>query len=342
MGFFQKFPYSDEHQLNLDWILRLLKSLKGGTTGQILKKRSGKDYDFEWGTGGGGGTSDYNDLSNKPSINGVTLSGNKTLAELGITNEIFWATYNTTTSAEVEAAYQAGKLIMVQWQGRYYVLVNRVTTISHNFACATSNVIYRLNLSNNVWTGSTTTLAIANQVHSIPAGGSSGQYLAKSSGTDYDVAWVTGGGGGPTPYASNPAALGTASPGSSDNYSRGDHVHPLPSPAAIGAISMSLIWTNSSPTSDFDAQTVLIDLSSYDFVVIHFNNGIRILPISSEFREYCFQPYGGAQVGYRSTYATSTGVTFDDFYHLGTYNTFTSRVKDNSQAKPLYMYGVNI
>lgn len=36
-------------------------------------------------SGGGGGTSDYSQLSNKPSINGVTLSGNKTTSDLGIT-----------------------------------------------------------------------------------------------------------------------------------------------------------------------------------------------------------------------------------------------------------------
>lgn len=35
--------------------------------------------------GGGGGTSDYSLLLNKPSINGVELSGNKTTADLGIT-----------------------------------------------------------------------------------------------------------------------------------------------------------------------------------------------------------------------------------------------------------------
>lgn len=34
-------------------------------------------------TGGGGGTSDYADLTNKPSINNVTLTGNKTSADLG-------------------------------------------------------------------------------------------------------------------------------------------------------------------------------------------------------------------------------------------------------------------
>ena len=34
--------------------------------------------------GGGGGTSDYSQLTNKPSINGVTLSGNKTSSDLHI------------------------------------------------------------------------------------------------------------------------------------------------------------------------------------------------------------------------------------------------------------------
>lgn len=38
--------------------------------------------------GGGGGTSDYSDLSNKPSINSVTLSGNKTADDLGLQNEV--------------------------------------------------------------------------------------------------------------------------------------------------------------------------------------------------------------------------------------------------------------
>ena len=35
-------------------------------------------------TGGGGGTTDYNDLTNKPQINNVTLNGNKSSYDLGI------------------------------------------------------------------------------------------------------------------------------------------------------------------------------------------------------------------------------------------------------------------
>ena len=44
-----------------------------------------------------------------------------------------------------------------------------------------------------------------------------------------------GGGSSISPYTSNPAALGTASPGSSANYARGDHVHAKPTAADIGA-----------------------------------------------------------------------------------------------------------
>lgn len=50
-----------------------------------------------------------------------------------------------------------------------------------------------------------------------------------------------GGGGGtsPSPYTSNPSALGTASPGSSAKYSRGDHVHPMPSASDVGAVPVA-------------------------------------------------------------------------------------------------------
>ena len=55
----------------------------GGTSGQVLKKASETNYDVVWADeSGGGGSGDYADLTNKPSINGVTLSGNKTTADL--------------------------------------------------------------------------------------------------------------------------------------------------------------------------------------------------------------------------------------------------------------------
>lgn len=97
----------------------------GGSTGQVLAKNSSANYDVAWVDqtgGGGGGTSDYSQLTNKPSINGVTLTGNKTAADLAL-----------------------------------------------------------------VATG---------DLHNVPAGGSAGQVLAKTSSTNYDVTWVTQSGGG--------------------------------------------------------------------------------------------------------------------------------------------------
>ena len=56
-----------------------------GTAGQVLATYGdGRTYWKTVSGGGGGGSSDYNDLDNKPSINGVSLVGNKTLSNLGI------------------------------------------------------------------------------------------------------------------------------------------------------------------------------------------------------------------------------------------------------------------
>lgn len=39
-------------------------------------------------SGGSGGSSDYSDLTNKPKVNNVTLSGNKTSAQLGLVGDV--------------------------------------------------------------------------------------------------------------------------------------------------------------------------------------------------------------------------------------------------------------
>lgn len=49
------FPGTNLQDLNLDWILKKISSLRGGSTGQVLSKKSGTDFDFEWVTGGAGG-----------------------------------------------------------------------------------------------------------------------------------------------------------------------------------------------------------------------------------------------------------------------------------------------
>lgn len=56
--------------------------------------------------GGGGGTTDYNALINKPSINNIELSGNKSLSDLGIQSAI--EVTSTDNGKVLTAAYSGG------------------------------------------------------------------------------------------------------------------------------------------------------------------------------------------------------------------------------------------
>ena len=82
-------------------------------------------YDFTMSGGGGGGTSDYNDLTNKPSIASVTLSGNKTLADLGIAASADLATVATT--GDYDDLLDKPSLATVATTGSYNDLLNTPT-----------------------------------------------------------------------------------------------------------------------------------------------------------------------------------------------------------------------
>ena len=60
------------------------------------------------GGGGGGGTSNYNDLSNKPQINGNTLSGNKTGANLGLVDAVSGKGLSTNDYSNTDKAIVDG------------------------------------------------------------------------------------------------------------------------------------------------------------------------------------------------------------------------------------------
>lgn len=62
----------------------------GGTTGYVLAKRSDEDNDVEWVEQTGGGSGNYEELENLPSVNGVALMGDLETEDLNImalTNE---------------------------------------------------------------------------------------------------------------------------------------------------------------------------------------------------------------------------------------------------------------
>ena len=63
-------------------VTQILEEYDGYANGKVLGVVDGE---IKWvNQSGGGGTTDYNDLSNKPKINNVTLTGNKSLEDLGI------------------------------------------------------------------------------------------------------------------------------------------------------------------------------------------------------------------------------------------------------------------
>ena len=62
-------------------------SIEAGTN--ISIDQQGSTLTINSTASGGGGTSDYSQLTNKPSINGVTLSGNKTSEDLGLASKTY-------------------------------------------------------------------------------------------------------------------------------------------------------------------------------------------------------------------------------------------------------------
>ena len=126
-------------------------------------------------------------------------------------------------------------------------------------------------------------------------------YLAldgSTNGTRKILASNIGGGGGSSvsPYTSNPAALGTASAGSSDNYSRGDHVHAMPSAGDVGAIPApqspssgqylkynGSAWagaTLSTATTSADGLMSSTDKSHLDTVYADYSSALTALGVS--------------------------------------------------------------
>ena len=182
----------------------------GGTAGQVLKKKSGTDYDTEWANESGGG---------------------------GGTTEVFWATYGTTTSAQIETAYQAGKVCCVIYSDRVYTLGVRTSSTKHTFCLANGNTIYTVVCNNNSWSTSNYNLAQSANV--------------------------------PSAATATPSDLGTAAVGSSSKYAKEDHVHNKPtytkSDVGLGNVDNVQQYSSSNPppypVSSVNGHTGAVSLS---------------------------------------------------------------------------------
>lgn len=116
----------------------------------------------------------------------------------------------------------------------------------------------------------------------------------------------------------------------------------------VGAISGDLLWENASPTSAFAAQTVALDLASYQVVMITFvanapaqsgttllSKGSFILPVGEFGFFITYVKYGSSFFNYeRQVTVNSNGIVFD----LGYAN--AGNEQNNAYAVPLYIHGV--
>ena len=105
---------------------------------------------------------------------------------------------------------------------------------------------------------------------------------------------------------------------------------------------MTLLWENSSPTSSFAAQTIQLDLSDYDEIMIlfaHYTNDMTqssyIIMKNDNWNPCRVMKSTYATDTYRNVKATNIGITFS-----GGFNPQTNQ-NDTSCAIPLKIYGIS-
>ena len=190
----------------------------GGTTGQVLAKKSDANYDTEWiDNAGGGSTVSVNvgeTTTGKPGTNAnVTNSGDETNAVLNFTIPrgdpgpenlvIITATASTTvqgkyipdtTYTKALADIQANKAVMIKLEnvpGRYYIPYSSSNTeiLASAGTVSGSNQSIELYLLKWAAQGNIITLA-GTKEGCIADGGTTGQVLAKKSDANYDTEWI--------------------------------------------------------------------------------------------------------------------------------------------------------
>lgn len=136
--------------------------------------------------------------------------------------EVYWATYGSSTSSDIESAYQSGMVCGCKYNDRIYTLFARANSESHTFVSVATNYVYTLICAGDSWYTSNKVIA--------------------------------------SPSNQTPSDLGNASAGDSDNYSRANHVHKMPSASDIGAYALP---SGGIPASDL-ASAVQTSLGKAD------------------------------------------------------------------------------
>lgn len=118
---------------------------------------------------------------------------------------------------------------------------------------------------------------------------------------------------------------------------------------SIGGVSMTLLWENASPASEFAAQTIALDLSGYDSVQVEFEESWQTITsrinvgkyggvdqIGDIYRDVAAYFY----VAHRDISVTTTGVSFSD--RLYKYANEQWSRTDNNGLIPFRIYGIKM
>lgn len=208
----------------------------------------------------GGGTSDYTDLTNKPQINGVTLTGNKSTSDLGITaagvglgNVPNVATDDQTptfTTAQSRNNLVSGEKLSIML-GKISKFFNDLKTVA--FTGNYSDLVTKLGIKNSAGTDLT-----ARNTLQFTGG------LAVSDDSTNERTVV-----------SDDYELITWADWQTIVANHEENLHPnaiiTGVPDADGDISVELmtkLWENPSPTASFSAQNIQLSSSDYDLLLV--------------------------------------------------------------------------
>lgn len=111
--------------------------------------------------------------------------------------------------------------------------------------------------------------------------------------------------------------------------------------------TLELLWENEDPTSSFAAQTISLDLSSYDAVYVFFGytngdvfqRGMMLIDSATNHFRYTGNSSNNIRMFERTATANTSGVAFSD----GTYRTQGSAGTSNtgnSYMIPFAIYGI--
>ena len=103
---------------------------------------------------------------------------------------------------------------------------------------------------------------------------------------------------------------------------------------------IDLLWTNASPSSSFDAQTISLDLSGYTLLLFLANIGTwggGVSAISAVGNSAVMTTAHDGTLE-RVFYTSTTAITIDDGYIYASYN--GNRTKSNTALIPTAIYGI--